>query len=289
MPKRSNIFQRLVKLLHDRLDENWVVNESEMLCNRLTGEEREVDIVLRNKLGAYGVIVSIECTDTKRPASSTWVEEMAKKHEFLATWKLFLWSANGFYKPALITAEKFKIETVSQNKNIDAEWATISKIFQDSFLKVVHSSFNFFIDVVEPNGKKARLEGLHNFIFKIKDKETYFTILQLRQYIMSIQGIGTVLLDHASKDKEDFWIQCKPSFDCQVQKENGVWVDPFRIGFGIKAKVEETKTDSKTVQYQNTVSTLMVGKLKSGTLELFIEEKPYQTPKLSSRINKKIG
>ena len=70
MPKRTNIFQRLVKLLHDRLDENWEVNESEMLCNRLTGEDREVDIVLRYKLGMHKIIVSIECTDTKRPASS---------------------------------------------------------------------------------------------------------------------------------------------------------------------------------------------------------------------------
>jgi hypothetical protein len=59
MPKRSYIFQRLVKLLHDRLDEKWVVNESEFLCNRLTGEEREVDIVLRYKLGTHEVIVSI--------------------------------------------------------------------------------------------------------------------------------------------------------------------------------------------------------------------------------------
>lgn len=289
MPKRSNIFQRLVKLLYDRLDENWVVNESEMLCNRLTGEDREVDIVLRYKLGAHEVVVSIECTGIKRPASSTWVEGMAKKHEFLATSKLVLWSANGFYKPALTTAEKLGIETVSQNENIDVEWATISKIFKNGFLKVVHSSFKFFIDVVETNGKKDRLEGPHNFIFKIKDKGIYFTILQLRQYIMGIQDIGTVLLDHASEDKEDFWMQIEPPFECQVQKENGEWVDPFRIGFGIKAKAEETKTNSKTVQYQNTVSTLAVGKLKSGTLELFLEEKPDQPPKISSQINKNFG
>ena len=106
---------------------------------------------------------------------------------------------------------------------------------------------------------------------------------------MGIQDIGTVLLDHASEDKEDFWMQIEPPFECQVQKENGEWVDPFRIGFGIKAKAEETKTNSKTVQYQNTVSTLAVGKLKSGTLELFLEEKPDQPPKISSQINKNFG
>jgi hypothetical protein len=83
--------------------------------------------------------------------------------------------------------------------------------------------------------------------------------------------------------------QYKPSFECKVQKENGEWVDPFRIGFGIKAKVEEIKAQSMSAQYQDTISTLTVGKLKDGNLELFLEEKPGQTPKISSQIIKKIG
>ena len=288
MPKRTNIFQRLVKMLHDRLDENWEVNESEMLCNRLTGEYREVDIVLKYKLGTHKIIVSIECADTKRPASSTWVEAMAKKHEFLPTSKLVLWSASGFFRPATITAEKFGIETVSQNDNIDVEWAAISKIVKEGFLKIVHSSFSFFIDVFDTNGKKIRLKGPYNYLFRVKDKETFFTILQLRQYIMSLQEVGTVLLDHATNDNKDFWIKCEPPFECQVQKENGEWVEPFRIGFGIKANVEETKAETKSVKYQNTVSTLAVGKLQNGSLEVFIQEKPGQNPKVSSQINKEI-
>ena len=64
MPQRSNHFQRLVKLLHDRLDERWEVKESEFLNNRITGEKREVDIVLRYGLGLHKILVSIECIDT---------------------------------------------------------------------------------------------------------------------------------------------------------------------------------------------------------------------------------
>jgi hypothetical protein len=288
MPKRTNIFQRLVKLLHDRLDENWEVTESEMLCNRVTGEDREVDIVLRYKLGMHKIIVSIECTDTKRPVSSTWVEAMAKKHEFLPTSKLILWSASGFFKPAAITAEKLGIEIVSQNDNIDVEWAALSKILKEGSLKVVHSSFSFFIDVFDTNGEKIRLEGPYNYLFRGKDKETFFTILQLREYVMNLQEVGTALLDHATNDKGDFWIRCEPRFECQVQKENGDWVEPFRIGFGIKAIVEETKAETRSIKYQNTVSTLGVGKLRNGSLEIFIEEKPGQNPKVSSQIKKEI-
>ena len=105
---------------------------------------------------------------------------------------------------------------------------------------------------------------------------------------MSLQEVGTVLLNHATNDKKDFWIKYEPRFECQVQKENGDWVEPFRIGFGIKANVEETKAETRTVKYQNTVSTLAVGKLQNGSLEVFIEEKPGQHPKVSSQINKEI-
>lgn len=289
MPKRSNIFQRLVKLLHERLDENWVVSESEMLTHRLTDEEREVDIVLKYKLGNHDVIVSIECTDTKRPASSTWIEAMAKKHEFLLTSKLVLWSAHGFYKPAITTAEKLGIDIVSQSTNNDVEWSKFSKILNDCFLKLVRSEFTFFIDVVDTEGNKIRLDNPYNYIFKVENEETYFSILQLREYIMHQQQVRSVLLDHASNDKKDFWLQFVPPFECQVLKENGNWVKPFLIGFGIKTNVEETKTESKTIEYEKTLATLAVGKLKSGSIELFVEEKENENPKLSAQLIEKNG
>jgi hypothetical protein len=179
-------------LLHDKLNDQWDVHESEMLRHRLTGEEREVDIVLKYKLGPHDIIVSIECRDTRRPASSTWVEAMAKKHEFLPTSKLVLWSARGFFKPAVITAEKLGIEIVSQNESIAAEWATFSKLFNKPLLKVVHSSFSFFIDAIDLDGRKIRLDPPYNYLFKVKDADSYFTILQLRQQIMSLQEVGNV-------------------------------------------------------------------------------------------------
>lgn len=81
-------------------------------------------------------------------------------------------------------------------------------------------------------------------------------------------------------------IDYEPPYECQVQKENGDWVDPFRIGFGINASVIKTKTESRTVKYKNALPTLAVGKLKTGSLELFIEERLGEPPKLTSQMNK---
>lgn len=286
MPKRSNTFQRLVKLLHERIDTRWEVCESEMLPHSLTGDQREVDIVLKYKLGQHQVIVSIECIDHKRKADSTWVESMAKKHDHLPTSKLILWSASGFYKPALITAEKLHIDTISQNNN-EIDWSIFSQVLQDSSLKLVTSKFTYFIDSKSSNGNKIRLEGPNNYLLKGVENGVLFSITALMQLVVENNEVGATLLDHATEEKSDFWIYFTPPFECQVLDDSGEWIKPFRIGFGIKTNVEETKMETRSVVYENIVSTLLVGKLKNGSFELFAEEKLNQTPSVKAQFTKK--
>jgi hypothetical protein len=95
-----------------------------------------------------------------------------------------------------------------------------------------------------------------------------------------------MMLDHATQEKTDFWVHYIPPFECQVQNENGDWVNPFRIGFGIKADVEETLVETKTVHYESTLSTLAVGKLKNGSFDLFIQEKPGENPEITPHLTK---
>jgi len=258
-----------------------------MLVHRLTNEEREVDIVLRYRLGQHDFLLSIECTDTSRPASSTWVEAMAKKHEFLPTSKLVLWSANGFYKPAIETAKMLGIDVVTQDKDEEKEWSKFKNIFDHGFVKLVSPEYSHFIDFVDTDGKKARLEGPDNYLLKGAHKEVYFSISELKQLVIINQKLGSTLLDHATDTKKDFWVQFVPPFDCLVQKEDGVWVEVFRIGFGIKANVENTRLESKSISYENNVSTLAAGATKDGVFEIFVQEKKDQPPVVSAWINKK--
>lgn len=266
-----------MKLLHERIDTRWKVCESEMLTHSLTGDEREVDIVLKYKLGQHQVLVSIECIDHKRKASSTWVEAMAQKHKYLPTSKLVLWAANGFYKPALITAEKLHIDTISPNSN-EIDWPIFSQLLKDSFFKLVTSQFSYFIDAKCNNSKKIRLEGFNNYLLKGVENEVLFGIIDLMQLVIDNNEVGNTLLNHANEEKSDFWIKFIPPFECQVLDDNGEWIEVFRIGFGIKANVEKTKLETRSVVYDNIVSTLSVSKVKNGLFELFTEEKNNQKP-----------
>lgn len=58
MPQRSNSFQKLVKILNERLDSSWTVTESKMFTDSITGEKREVDIVIESKFGSHNIVIS---------------------------------------------------------------------------------------------------------------------------------------------------------------------------------------------------------------------------------------
>lgn len=273
MPKRSNHFQRLVALLHERLDENWSVTESEMLVHSLTGDEREVDIVCKNKLGEHEIIVSIECTDTKRPVSSTWVEKMRSKHEFLPTSKLILWSNNGFYKPAKKLADKCSIECVTPQKEITEEWAKFANIFKNGTIKLIQPVLSHFFDYKDADGKKYRLDGDMNYSIHIRDLDLIININVVKKFLLENKELRTAILDNATENNQDFWLKFEPGSEWTVQREDGVWVTPFRIGFGIKANTQIAQMTSKSVKYGDAVYTLSSGKSSKGPIELFFEEK----------------
>ena len=74
MPKRSNDFQRLVYLVRLNLAAGAHVTESKMMRDRLTRRFREVDVVIKGKVGSQPVVVCVECRDHKRVADVTWVD-----------------------------------------------------------------------------------------------------------------------------------------------------------------------------------------------------------------------
>lgn len=122
MPRQSNGFQRIVAAIHACLAENVIVEESALLTDRETGEKREVDIVLRSKIGDYEVVLSIEVRDRSRLDGSGWIEEMAGKHQALETNRLVLVSKSGFTKPAIKKAKARNIETITLEEACSIDW-----------------------------------------------------------------------------------------------------------------------------------------------------------------------
>jgi hypothetical protein len=71
VPRRSNLFQDTIAVVHQHLAGDAAVEESALLTERATGAEREVDVVVRSTVAGQEVIVSIEARATNRKADLT--------------------------------------------------------------------------------------------------------------------------------------------------------------------------------------------------------------------------
>src|SRR5438034_62901 len=100
MPRRSNLFPNVVAVIHEHMAGDATVEESALLRNSLTGEEREVDVVITSRVAGHELVLAAEATAAGRPADTGWVERMLGKHRNLQTDKLVLVSEGGFTKQA---------------------------------------------------------------------------------------------------------------------------------------------------------------------------------------------
>lgn len=106
MPRRRNLFQDIVAILHTHMAGEAEVEESAMLADRITGIEREVDVVIRSLAAGHPVTIAVEATSARRRATVEWVEQMTGKHAHLPSDKLVLVSEAGFTPKARELAER---------------------------------------------------------------------------------------------------------------------------------------------------------------------------------------
>lgn len=124
MPRRTNWFQRLVKVVEQNLaSDDAEVIESALLLDRITGSEREVDILIRSQSGPHEVTLGVECVGGEtRPADVTWVEKIAGKHRDLPIDRSILVSKTGFSKNAIAKAAILRMETLTLSDALNTDW-----------------------------------------------------------------------------------------------------------------------------------------------------------------------
>lgn len=128
MPKRSNDFQKIILYLQSLSSPTFEVKESHFLKDSITGQMREVDIIIESNTAGYESIVSIEVIGWKtKKGDIEWVERMACKHATLPTTKLVLVSKSGFTKNALIKANFLNIVALTIEEALTADWDNFVK------------------------------------------------------------------------------------------------------------------------------------------------------------------
>jgi len=123
MPKRSNEFQDLIELLERQLAPPGAkVFASRLLEDSITGEDREVDVVIETMSGVHPIRIGIEVTEQRRRVPVTWIEAMFTKHAHLPINKSIAVSSSGFSRSALRKAEDLKIDALTLEEATKLDW-----------------------------------------------------------------------------------------------------------------------------------------------------------------------
>lgn len=157
MPKRSTGFQQLVALIHASLHDGGTLQESAMMADKITGVEREVDVLISKEVSGYRVNIALEIVDRARKADSTWVESMCKKHEALATDKLVLVSRSGFYRPALKKAQFYGAETITLTQASQTDWDLAVRMTSQGFFQLTTTNYKTKAQLVYADGTVSEI------------------------------------------------------------------------------------------------------------------------------------
>jgi len=80
------------------------------LADRETGESREVDVLLRVRVGSTQILVAFECRDRGRVQNVQWIEELVGKKNSLGIGKMVAVSSNGFTAASIKKAKALGID-----------------------------------------------------------------------------------------------------------------------------------------------------------------------------------
>jgi hypothetical protein len=204
--------------------EGATVEESAMLVNRVTGEEREVDVVLRSEAGGYTLTVGIEASSIERRASVEWVERMIGKHADLPTDKLVLVSNSGFTKSARALADAKGVTTISPEDLEADEVVKRLRSIWPKLLSLVPESAKLYVQRPGETGT-VWFEAFPDHLIFLEDGTEVGTLIEVASRVYDanfpeiIEQIG---LAQIAEDTLAFFL--------------------FRVGPGWRISVDETET-----------------------------------------------
>ena len=123
VPKRSNKFQRLVHHIYEQLaPAGATVTESAMLRERGTSHQREVDILMEQKIGDHQIRMAVECRGRSRKDSVEWIDGLIGKYRNLDVDKVVAVSKSGFSEAASDKAKAHGIDVRTLKQALGQDW-----------------------------------------------------------------------------------------------------------------------------------------------------------------------
>lgn len=126
MPRKGRGLEELVRDLESFLADSPVdVRSPDFLVDKDTGEQREVDVSVRAKVGSVVVLVILECRDRLKRQGVDWIEQLADKRDSVGAHRAVAVSSSAFTRGAVkkAAAREVELRTFAEiDKSVALEW-----------------------------------------------------------------------------------------------------------------------------------------------------------------------
>ena len=102
--------EKLVAVIQQKLAPDAIVEHNVKRHGRVTGVERQIDVLMKQKIGQFEMLIVIDCKDYKVKVDTKGVEEFKGLVDDVGAHKGVLVSAKGFTPAAHKTAERHQID-----------------------------------------------------------------------------------------------------------------------------------------------------------------------------------
>ena len=251
MPKRSNDFQKIILHLQSLTSPDYEVKESHFLKCSITGQMREVDIVIESNLAGYKSIVSIEVIGwQKKKGDIEWVERMACKHNTLPTSTLVLVSKSGFTKNALIKAEFHNIVTLTIGEALETDWSNWVKSL--GRYEEISNNYSCRIDTKKYESDTGPPEIDGSRIFARKDINENVGIKVIIDWILQNKHLKDAIFSSIDKNSSrNYTIVYKPNSPMYVLETNGNFREIASINIDLKSRQKTFHFDMSSGSFRN--------------------------------------
>jgi hypothetical protein len=251
MPKRSNDFQKLIKLIEQQLAPSATVEESAMLPDTHDGTLREVDILIRSHIGERELRVGIECRDHKRKADLPWIEQIHSKYEHLDVDRVVAVSRKGFSDAARAKAKLWGIELMTLAAAERQDWS--NRLHRVGSMKLIVERLSFeppySFELVSPDKNEAS--------FALDSEMTVFTpgrgTEPLRQFLHETFGqeqIRSSMLEKGKeRGKEVFRANVQFPPGSRITNAEGRTLTIRAMKLGVRVRATDGLADMKFAEY----------------------------------------
>ena len=144
MPKRTNEYQKLILAIQRHLASGTAhIEESKMLWDHMSEQEREVDIYIEDTLSNLPIKIAVECTSRSRKLGVSYIDETVEKHRSVGINNSVIVSDSGFTETAKTKAKKIGVELISYGEAFCKDWPEHLQSIKEIELQAIYQRIEF--------------------------------------------------------------------------------------------------------------------------------------------------